>query len=284
MGVLGWCRWVVVGWGLIGVVGCAVSPSTVTVPGRSPAFLLLGEVHDNPDGHARRLQDLKARIEQGWRPALAMEQFDLDRTNDLSEAQRTCPDAACVIQRAGGASWDWALYRPLIDLALQYRLPLVAANLSRGDARQVVREGWDAVFSTDVRTAFGWPGAWTPAVARAQEAEVQRGHCNLTPARLLPGLALAQAARDVGMAQAMWPYRARGVVLVAGNGHVRSDVGVPYWLRQRGAVAADVRSVAYLEQGDHAALTAFDAVVFVSPQNRTDPCEGFVLSAVNPVR
>jgi uncharacterized iron-regulated protein len=42
----------------------------------APKILLLGEVHDNPDGHQQRYEFLLRLIESGRRPVLVMEQFD----------------------------------------------------------------------------------------------------------------------------------------------------------------------------------------------------------------
>lgn len=268
---------------LVGAVGiallagllaaCAVRPADAP-----PAFLLLGEVHDNPEGHARRLTDLRAFVERGWQPAIVMEQFDLDRADDLQAARQNCPDADCIIQKTGGSSrWDWKLYRPVIELALRHDLPLVAGNLSREDARRIVRGGLDAAFTQEKRQAFGLPGSLSPELLSAQQDEVQRGHCNMAPASMLQGLALAQIARDIGMAQAMLqavsPGASRGAVLIAGNGHVRSDIGVPYWLRQQGAKA--VRSMAYVESSQKNDAGRFDHTVAVPPHARPDPCASF---------
>src|SRR5690606_10365252 len=45
-------------------------------PPASPQVLLLGEVHDSAAGHAARAALLREKVEAGWRPAIAMEQFD----------------------------------------------------------------------------------------------------------------------------------------------------------------------------------------------------------------
>src|SRR5690606_12687626 len=117
-------------------IGCAQrpaanAPAQATAAAERPAVLLLGEVHDNARGHRERLTLLRARVEGGWRPAIAMEQFDRERQADLDRAMAECADAACVVRAAGGekAAWDWAHYEPVIALALQYELPLLAANL-----------------------------------------------------------------------------------------------------------------------------------------------------------
>ena len=82
-------------------------------------------------------------------------------------------------------------------------------------------------------------------------------------------------ARDIVLARAIGPYLDRGVVLLAGNGHVRRDIGVPFWLSAdaaRGAV-----SIGMLERdGDGLARESedFDAYVITERAVRTDPMQG----------
>ena len=59
---------------------------------------LLGEVHDNPEHHRLRAAALRHACEAGWRPAIVMEQFDVDRQPDLDRSRRDRPgDAAFLI-------------------------------------------------------------------------------------------------------------------------------------------------------------------------------------------
>jgi uncharacterized iron-regulated protein len=64
------------------------------------------------------------------------------------------------------------------------------------------------------------------------------------------------------------------VLLLAGNGHVQTDLGVPRWLSP--ATRARSESIGLLEgEGDGAGSPApFDRVVFTAAQTRPDPCEG----------
>ena len=92
---------------------------------RGDAIVLLGEVHDNANQHRLRLATLQRAFVAGWRPAIAMEQFDLGRQADIDRARRERPgDAAHLIAAAapatGEGGWNWALYQPFVELALQY--------------------------------------------------------------------------------------------------------------------------------------------------------------------
>ncbi|WP_042883624.1 ChaN family lipoprotein [Cupriavidus necator] len=251
-----------------GCASTAPAPDAVSAAFTGKSYVLLGEVHDNAAAQQQRLAALKRAVEQGWRPAIAMEQFDRERQADIERARRERPrDADYLIAQAGGGAWQWPLYRPVVALALEYDLPLVAANLSRADAGKIVRGGLDGLFSADERRQLGLDGALPPDLVSAQTAVLDRGHCGNFPKAMLPGMLSAQAARDAVMAQVLRPHAQRGAVLVAGNGHVRRDIGVPRWLA---ADAGKVLSVGYVENppGDG----EFDMAVVVPAVERKDPC------------
>ena len=54
----------------------ATTPASTVATASAPRVLLLGEVHDSAAGHAARALLLRKEVEAGWRPAIAMEQFD----------------------------------------------------------------------------------------------------------------------------------------------------------------------------------------------------------------
>ncbi len=257
----------------VSAAGSAGAPATPP-----PAFLLLGEVHDNTAAHRARLAMLETLIERGWRPVIVMEQFDRDRADDLSRALATCENADCVVRRAGGRGWDWPLYHPLLELALKYRLSVIAANLSRADTARVVREGIVAVIGAADARDFGLPDTISAALREAQRQRIEDGHCGKVPPALARGMTDAQIARDLWMTRVMLEHAGRGVVLIAGNGHVQRDWGVPYWLRVRGQT--DIRSVGFVEADDTAA--PFDVSTTVPPQTRPDPCAGLKFSTPVP--
>jgi len=243
-------------------------------------FLLLGEVHDNPAGHTKRLEDLRKYLDQGMRPAIAMEQFDADRQTTLDIAMMHCPTAACVAQMAGDAQWDWAFYEPVIDLVRQYQLPLLGANLSREGAMRVAKQNqWSPSLGADVITYFGLDRSLPEAVIQGQQVAIEEGHCGTLPPGLVPKMVKAQVARDVQMAWVMAQASSRtgAVVLLAGNGHVRKDIGVPVWLVQTPNVT--IEAVAYVERDPNSSVDLddvvhhVDRVVFVPVHARPDPCE-----------
>lgn len=244
---------------------------------RGDAIALLGEVHDNGVQQRLRFQILKRAIDGGWRPAIAMEQFDRERQPDIDRARARRPhDADYLIQQAGtdpgkqSGGWDWNYYRPYVALALEYQLPLLAANLSRSAAEKIVHQGYDAVFDVAARRELRLDRAPSGLLA-SQEREVEQGHCHALPNDLLAPMARAQMARDAVMAAVLSAHATHGAVLLAGDGHVRRDLGVPRWLSA--SLLPRVLSVGFLERGaTDPPVEAFDAVIVTKPAARSDPC------------
>ena len=257
---------------LAAALAACAGPALEPPPDRP--LVLLGEVHDNAEGHRLRLQAFDAMLARGDRPVLVMEQFDRQDQPalDAALARRPAPDAGALVaevlaarparaQAMGGSGWNWSFYEPFIERALRHGLPIVAANVGREEARRVMREGlaahgFDASVPEDVLTG----------IAR----DIERSHCGHIDAVLARRMALAQVARDQQMARAVEAHAGRGALLLAGNGHVRTDLGVPRWLTPQ----ARARSVAIgvLEPGDDTAV--FDRWLVVPEQTRTDPCAG----------
>lgn len=261
--------------------GCAsTGPSADALSQRFPSktYVLLGEVHDNAAGQRQRLQALTQAVEAGWRPAIAMEQFDRERQGDIDRARRERPrDADYVIAQATGpkSGWNWALYQPVVSLALQYDLPLLAANLSRADAAKIVRGGLGQVFAPQQQAELKLDKPLPADLVALQTATLDAGHCGNFPKAMLPGMLDAQAARDAVMAQIMKAHGDRGVVLIAGNGHVRRDIGVPRWLDRADRDDVRMLSVGYAESEVND--KAFDVLVRVPAVDRRDPCTDAVM-------
>jgi len=241
----------------------AATPLQFTQP-----VVLLGEVHDNAAQHALRLAAFKAWLGTGARPALALEQVDRERQPAIDRllAQDPKPDADALIAAAGGGSaggarsgWHWAYYRPFIALALTHGLPIVAANVSRDEVRKIMREGL---------AASGFQTVVPPGLLQRHASDIEASHCGMLDAATAQRMALGQVARDQFMAHVLQAHAGRGVVLLAGNGHVRTDVGVPLWLPPD--LRARSEAIGVLEEGDPE--TAYDRRVYTPPQPRVDPC------------
>ena len=123
----------------------------------------------------------------------------------------------------------------------------------------------------DGLAAHGFDAAVPEPLLAAVARPIEAGHCGAIDAVAARRVALAQVARDQQMARIVAAHADRGIVLLAGNGHVRADVGVPRWLPP--ALRARSVAIGMLEQGD-ADTAAFDRRVITPAQPRADPCAG----------
>ena len=253
------------------LVGCALPGAGVPNALRSAHFILLGEVHDNAEHHRARAQLLHELLADGRTTRVLFEQMSIGTEAAIAEAPRNA-EAVASAGRLDRKAWQWPLHKPLFEAALAAGATLGGASLERDAVRAVMREGASAA-----PTAFRpWllDTRWTATQQATQELFIEHGHCGLLPRSQWQPMVMGQRARDAAMASAMLaaPHGER-VVLLAGNGHVRRDVGVPYYLEGAGVPARDVASVGYTERGDddptHA---AFDIVFTLPAASRTDPC------------
>lgn len=116
--------------------------------------------------------------------------------------------------------------------------------------------------------ARGFDAAEPEDILTGQAAAIEASHCGQVDAPQARRMALAQVARDQQMARAVAAHADRGIVLLAGNGHVRNDLGVPRWLQP--ALRGRAQSVGVLEAAE--AASAFDLHTVVPAQPRPDPC------------
>jgi uncharacterized iron-regulated protein len=239
-------------------------------------FVLLGEVHDNAVQHRVRGELITAFA--GRHPAIAFEQF-------------TASDSA-IPRPAAGASlegwldqhgfdrkaWRWPLHQPVVEAAITSGGGLWGSGVSREELRAIVRGGESAA-PAPLRTILA--GAPLDSAGQAAiDAELIEGHCGKLPPSMVPGMRAAQITRDAAMTRALVHASAAGPAwLIAGNGHVRRDMGVPRLLASA-APGRKILVVGLLErESDGSAPSAesrrpYDLVLITPRAERDDPCAG----------
>jgi uncharacterized iron-regulated protein len=258
-------------------------------------ILLLGEVHDNPMHHQLRawLIAQKPVCTFGCKPASEAVVFEQIRAD-----QQPALDRFKALAEAGGGTaedlfrlleWDksgWppaAIYKPLIETVVAAKIPIFAGNLPPERMRAVARGG---PIPPEERARLKLDSQMPAALAEALDRELADSHCGVMPPKAIGGLAAAQRYRDAYLADALLTAQKRHgfAILIAGNGHVRSDRGVPWYIRER-APATLVTSVVILEveEGktdpeayvprDPKGNAAADLVIFTPRAERGDPCE-----------
>lgn len=246
---------------------------------------LFGEVHDNPQHHLVRSRLYhRARV------------FEHIRT-DQQPALDLFSEMSCNGQHIGSAGnlmrflkWDasgWpdkAMFEPLFRSAINHRISILPGDPPRDRVRAVARAGLNALPAEEVRHLR----LDEPLPMPLQEAllgELEASHCGLLPKAHFAGMALAQRYRDAHLAEALLRAAARhgSAILLAGNGHVRLDRGVPYYLRRLAPGRKHVSiQLLEVEEGkinaedylprDPEGRPAIDYVIFTPRIDRPDPC------------
>lgn len=206
-----------------------------TVISGGPVFY--GEVHDNPLHH-----ELRSRLGLSAYSSIVLEQVGADKTAalDAFQAETKLNYKADALEKFKTAvdwqnsGWQTYNYDPLLVAALKAQAPIFAGDASRDIIKKVAKEG-ASVISAEERTNLKLDVPLGEKADAALLEELFDGHCKMTPKDALGPMAEAQRYRDAVMADAV--LRAidqRGAtVLMAGNGHLRKDRGVPWYIRQR---------------------------------------------------
>ncbi len=266
-----------------------VTPDELIVRLGAARYVLLGEVHDNADHHRLHGGVVAALARAGRRPVVAMEQLDTSQQAAL-DRYLSIPGDAAGLGRAvrWSSAWpEWRFYQPIAEAALGAGLNILAANVPDAELRTYMREpkAVDAAFAE--RTFLGLPLG--EANQRSLDRELVAMHCGTT-GTVIQQMSFAQRVRDAAFADTLVRGEegaggGDGGVLIAGNGHVRADRGVPWVLRQM-KPDAGIAAVAFVEVVDglqqaadyrrlyDAAVLPFDYVWFTPAATRggVDPC------------
>ena len=232
--------------------------------------ILLGEVHDNPEHHQNQAIAVKA-----IRPAaLVFEMLTAAQAGNVSPENRLSAEALALALGWEGTGWpDFGLYFPIFAAAPD--AVVYGANLPRDQVRRAVKAGAASVFGDDA-ALYGLNHPLPKDQQDQREAEQRAAHCNALPENLLAGMVESQRLRDASLARAVltaWQATGGPVVVITGNGHARTDQGVPAMLRLA-APDLTVLSLGQIE-GEPDGDAPYDLFLVTEPMPREDPCLAF---------
>jgi len=206
-------------------------------------YLLLGEKHDNPDHHALQLRSLEHVFQAGDVAGVSFEMMNSAQQpllQDLDSLRMRDSQQINEHLQWDNDGWNWDYYGPLINSALFANVSIKAANISNEQMMEVY-------------------GAPTPAeieavlddhTMTALEKDIDESHCGMLPESQFPAMVRVQQARDFAMASSLLTGAGRQMqVLIAGNYHIRRDLGVPNYIlhRQPSLQESQIASLAFME-------------------------------------
>jgi uncharacterized iron-regulated protein len=212
---------------LLALPGCALQPPSTPADSawqaeleRWPASdaLLLGEQHDAPEHQRWEADSVRWLAERGRLAALVIEMAEAGTGTDGLPPDANAAQVYAAL-RWNEAAWPWERYRAVVMAAVAAGVPVRGGNLPRSRMRAAMQ---DEALDRHL----------PPAALALQRNAIEEGHCGLLPADRVMPMVRIQLARDASMAQAVQQARQDGrtVLLAAGWGHVRRDLGVPTWL------------------------------------------------------
>ena len=219
--------------------------------------ILLGETHDNVRHHQLQAQVIRLLVENQRTPGVAFEMLDQNQQDSIEQFQtghkglKNKNDAFARAINWENSGWpEWSYYRPVFHAAIDNNLPIIAANFDSELIRKVIKQG-SQVLPSDYQVLVK-KYQYSPALKKELEQEVLSAHCDMLPEKMLSPMLLGQQSRDLAMTRAMQSYLSspaqtgRGIVLIAGSGHTRTDYGVPYYLQQE-MPKLKIISIAFME-------------------------------------
>jgi uncharacterized iron-regulated protein len=251
--------------------------------------VLVGEIHDNPDHHRIEARLLRTFAARHPAPVVVFEMLNVEDQPTVGATLRDHPGDADALGQAvkwASSGWPpWPLYRPVFEAAEAVNAAIVAGGIDRHTAMRIASEG-PATFDPELDATFRLRDVLPAEEQAAWRREMGEVHCGLLPEEMLDSMALVQRTRDALLARGLHEgaARGRGALLVAGNGHVRRDRGVPAQLSR--AYGAKTKSLAvgllevraelttpdaYAKAFDVRALP-FDYVWFTPRANDVDHC------------
>lgn len=188
-------------------------------------FLLLGEKHDNPDHHSLRRTLLQGMLQEGALGVVSFEMLDSSQqalVDDLHGVDLNSAQALQTHLQWDAEGWDWNFYGPVLTDLLRAGVPVRAGNISRDEMMTV----YGSELDTEVAAVMD------AGQMEQLNKDIDESHCGMLPASQFPAMVRVQQSRDASMARSLLSAQesAGKRVLIAGNYHVRRDLGVPNYL------------------------------------------------------
>ncbi|WP_293574921.1 ChaN family lipoprotein [Phaeobacter sp.] len=241
----------------VAVIGLLSAASAQAAPDAD--IVILGEVHDNAASHQGQANALRALA-----PKAVV--FEMLTAEQAAAANANPADLPAIW--AEGAWPDYALYAPIFDALGS--ATIVGAAAPRSEIAVVYTDGAAGLFGPDA-AQYGLTEP-LPAAQQSEREDLQfAAHCEAMPRNLMAGMVDVQRYRDAVFARAaLTALSTHGgpVAVIAGNGHARTDWGIPAAIK-RAAPEVRTHAIGFVE---HDTGTPFDDIRLVPPAQRGDPC------------
>ncbi|MCW8795912.1 MAG: ChaN family lipoprotein [Chlorobium sp.] len=195
-------------------------------------IILFGELHNNPIAHWLRLELAKDLLNTN-NLMLGGEMFEADNQQALNEYLDGSINAAGLDSLARLRTNHKTDYAPIVTLAREYNIPIIATNIPRRFARMVYSQGDFGVLERLSDEEKAWiaplPIRFDPELPQYKKILSMKGDHGT------PELVRAQALKDATMAHFILLNYQPGHTFLHLNGTYHSDFyeGIVFYLRER---------------------------------------------------
>ncbi|HUI46177.1 MAG TPA: ChaN family lipoprotein [Nitrospirota bacterium] len=190
---------------------------------RKADFIVVGEVHDDPDNHRLELEIIKALHETDVPIAIGLEMFRADSQRVLDDWVRgTLPLDDFLPYYYNNWRMAWPLYREIFTYAREHRIPMVGLNIPDEIAASVAKKGFASLTEKERRMLPPGISCDVDPTYMNFIRKAYAGHSQNADKQFL-NFCEAQMVWDKSMAANLIDYRklhpSQTVVVLAGVGH-----------------------------------------------------------------
>lgn len=249
-------------------------------------YVLVGEIHDNVSTHRNEAEVIDFLATRNRVTDVAFEMIDDNQEKFIRDMQINSVGQLIGLLNHVDSGWDYeTYYRPVFESVIRAGFRISPANIDRGRLMDIVMGHSSGI--PDGTSRLLSVTHFTPELEMEMQNDIIESHCNmLDPEQALP-MVQAQRIRDATMAASLLNSSADLKVLIAGDGHVRRDSGVPRYIlaQERMATVVSVAMIEVDEDRDEIISYAvdwgnnglpFDYVWFTARADREDPCIEFI--------
>ena len=199
-------------------------------------IILLGEIHDNVFQHRARA-DLISRVQS---KEFAIVSEHLVSGSEIAYSGRLLEDLEII--GFNKKAWSWPVHEVLYKKFEEFSLPVFGGNLSEKDINNIY--AGRRLSQSDTLTPIVKRSALDNQSKDKLLNDLVVGHCGVVEEDFLSFMFKVQRLRDASLAYIA--SKVAPAIVIAGNGHVRRDYGVPQILKKMDPTS-NIVSVAFLE-------------------------------------
>ena len=237
-------------------------------------IILLGEIHDNLFQHRARA-DLISKM-QSKKFAIVSEH--LVSGSEITYSGRLLEDLETI--GFNKKAWSWPVHEVLYKKFEEFSLPVFGGNLSEKDINNIYTGR--GLSQSDTLTPILKRSALDNQSKDKLLNDLVVGHCGVVEEDFLSFMFKVQRLRDASLAHIA--SKVAPAIVIAGNGHVRRDYGVPQILKKMDPTS-NIIAIAFLEIDKLSEMTDnnlikklfkdadTDFIWLTEAVSRVDPCE-----------